>query len=329
MRIYLIFEGDATLQPASDRKGLEPLKTKLVLNETQKGGACGALIQWFCAEYDKQNKGAGLLDPAMMNLKVGDTVLRANMAPVTQYIAAYNDVFVQFAPLAERTRAKQAAAEAVAAAGGAVRCANYGCGSLYTPGTAEGDAGDACRYHTGHPVFHDLHKYWSCCPDKKCMEFEAFERVAPCAVGRHRAKAEVEVERAMLRALEARQAVDRAPLSVEQAAAMAAGAGAPVYEAAEGTAAVPNRGPREFTLGGPDASAPGVARADGSYACRHTGCNAKFFLDANPYDACRYHTGKPVFHDAYKYWSCCPDKKCHDFDAFMKVEGCCVGPHLQ
>jgi len=37
--------------------------------------------------------------------------------------------------------------------------------------------------------------------------------------------------------------------------------------------------------------------------------------------------GNPVFHDAIKLWSCCPDKKCYDFDEFMAVPGCAQGVH--
>jgi hypothetical protein len=42
---------------------------------------------------------------------------------------------------------------------------------------------------------------------------------------------------------------------------------------------------------------------------------------------CRYHSAAPVFHDAGKFWSCCPDKVKYDFDAFLAIPGCCEGPH--
>jgi hypothetical protein len=38
-------------------------------------------------------------------------------------------------------------------------------------------------------------------------------------------------------------------------------------------------------------------------------------------------TGNPVFHDAIKLWSCCPDKKCYDFETFLAVPGCATGFH--
>lgn len=43
-------------------------------------------------------------------------------------------------------------------------------------------------------------------------------------------------------------------------------------------------------------------------------------------DACRYHSGEPFFHDAYKGWSCC-NKKCTDFTEFLNVPGCTYSKH--
>jgi hypothetical protein len=40
-----------------------------------------------------------------------------------------------------------------------------------------------------------------------------------------------------------------------------------------------------------------------------------------------YHKAAPVFHDAGKFWACCPDKVKYDFDAFLKIPGCMSGPH--
>lgn len=35
-------------------------------------------------------------------------------------------------------------------------------------------------------------------------------------------------------------------------------------------------------------------------------------------ESCRHHSGEPVFHDAYKGWSCCK-KKCTDFTEFLNI----------
>ena len=75
---------------------------------------------------------------------------------------------------------------------------------------------------------------------------------------------------------------------------------------------------------------------DGRYICANKGCTAKTFTDAEKdlEDACKYHTGAPVFHDLKKYWSCCnpdgqqgKDKIAYDWDEFMKLPTCSVGKH--
>ncbi|KAL1139721.1 hypothetical protein AAG570_006699, partial [Ranatra chinensis] len=43
-------------------------------------------------------------------------------------------------------------------------------------------------------------------------------------------------------------------------------------------------------------------------------------------ESCRHHIGHPVFHDAYKGWSCCK-KKCTDFTEFLNIKGCTVSRH--
>lgn len=42
--------------------------------------------------------------------------------------------------------------------------------------------------------------------------------------------------------------------------------------------------------------------------------------------ACRYHPGKPIFHDLKKGWACC-NKIVYDWDEFKKIETCAIGRH--
>jgi hypothetical protein len=67
--------------------------------------------------------------------------------------------------------------------------------------------------------------------------------------------------------------------------------------------------------------------ADGTARCQRKGCQKTFAVDSNGPTACTYHQGQPIFHDAVKMWSCCPGKKCYDFDEFLAVPGCAVGFH--
>ncbi|XP_025995378.1 cysteine and histidine-rich domain-containing protein [Solenopsis invicta] len=60
--------------------------------------------------------------------------------------------------------------------------------------------------------------------------------------------------------------------------------------------------------------------------CYHRGCGKKFDPKDNKDDDCLHHPGQPVFHDAYKGWSCC-NKKCTDFTEFLNIKGCTKSKH--
>lgn len=60
--------------------------------------------------------------------------------------------------------------------------------------------------------------------------------------------------------------------------------------------------------------------------CKNKGCGQKFKPVDNHDKACTFHPGPPVFHDAHKRWGCC-NKGSHDFDEWVKIPGCQVGPH--
>ncbi|KZC15182.1 PREDICTED: cysteine and histidine-rich domain-containing protein [Dufourea novaeangliae] len=60
--------------------------------------------------------------------------------------------------------------------------------------------------------------------------------------------------------------------------------------------------------------------------CYNRGCLKKFDPNDNKEDDCVHHPGHPVFHDAYKGWSCC-NKKCIDFTEFLNIKGCTKSCH--
>lgn len=60
--------------------------------------------------------------------------------------------------------------------------------------------------------------------------------------------------------------------------------------------------------------------------CYNRGCGQKFDPNDNKDDDCIHHPGVPVFHDAYKGWSCC-NKKCTDFTEFLNIKGCTKSRH--
>ncbi|NP_001003457.1 uncharacterized protein LOC445063 [Danio rerio] len=60
--------------------------------------------------------------------------------------------------------------------------------------------------------------------------------------------------------------------------------------------------------------------------CYNRGCGDRFDADKNTDDACRFHPGVPIFHDALKGWSCCK-KRTTDFSEFLSIKGCTRGRH--
>jgi len=74
----------------------------------------------------------------------------------------------------------------------------------------------------------------------------------------------------------------------------------------------------------PKANSTGPKKdAEGRVRCKNFGCKNWFFEDDPP--ECRHHKSAPIFHETAKWWSCCPDKKEYEFEAFEKVPGCVVG----
>ena len=207
-----------------------------------------------------------------------------------------------------------------------LRCRNYGCNKMYS----ESENTDlSCSHHILPPIFHDRIKGWQCCKDKKAYDWEEFQGIPGCTIGKH-------------------SIID--PKTVFATSPTVAAANA----ANSNSNNVPPPPPKlksinEFNKNNPDAVTAASSAAkllscprkssrnnDGITArCQRHGCiygasntnGTGFNINDNHSSACCYHEGKPIFHDANKYWSCCPDKKCYDFDSFIQVPGCVRGYH--
>ncbi|GBG32328.1 Cysteine and histidine-rich domain-containing protein 1 [Hondaea fermentalgiana] len=65
---------------------------------------------------------------------------------------------------------------------GKLHCEHFGCNAWY----AESENNEtACKYHAKPPVFHDLRKFYSCCPEKVGWDWDSFEAIEGCCVGPH------------------------------------------------------------------------------------------------------------------------------------------------
>ena len=61
-------------------------------------------------------------------------------------------------------------------------CGHHGCkDKTYDPNKNEEGS---CHYHLGNPMFHDRKKFWTCCK-AEAYDWDEFEKLPPCAVGKH------------------------------------------------------------------------------------------------------------------------------------------------
>lgn len=280
MKVYLNYAG----------KGEAPeYKLKTSLPKSWLDGPIEKVIAFYCKNYNTKFPDHALDAATMQLANKNDVVFRPD-AKVSDHISEYNDVFIQHKP--EVTSTKEERPE------GSVQCKNMGCNQWYLE---ENNTDDVCHHHSGAPVFHDLAKFWSCCEGKKALDWEEFQAIPTCQVGRHCAEAKVELFKP-----------SEAPVAMY----------APMTEAEIKEAEAPEA-PKPVVEDKPGPIVDGVAR------CRNRGCTVdKFVVAENHAEACNYHKSAPVFHDTAKYWACCPAKKCFDWEDFMKVPTCTVGPHL-
>lgn len=83
-------------------------------------------------------------------------------------------------------------------------------------------------------------------------------------------------------------------------------------------------------MDGLDLSKPTVGLSNGTVSvgtsCKRGGCNATYESVSSDDTICVHHPGVPVFHEGYKFWSCC-QKKTSDFTTFLGQVGCESGKH--
>lgn len=195
----------------------------------------------------------------------------------------------------------------------AIRCRNYGCNQYFE----ESENHDtACRHHIAPPIFHDCIKGWSCCKERKAYDWEGFQQIEGCTLGPH-STVDPKVQFAASPTVAAANAAEeKNPGPVLRSIAE-------FNEQNPDAASAANSAVK--TLNAPRKSS---RNDDGITAkCQNKGCQKVFNLAENSPSACTYHGGQPVFHDAIKFWSCCPNKKCYDFESFLEVPGCCNGYH--
>lgn len=61
--------------------------------------------------------------------------------------------------------------------------------------------------------------------------------------------------------------------------------------------------------------------------CKNNSCDALYVGPETNLVTCQHHPGVAIFHDGYKFWSCC-QRRTSDFSEFQRQEGCTSGDHV-
>lgn len=180
---------------------------------------------------------------------------------------------------------------------------------------------DSCRFHPGAPIFHDAYKGWSCC-NKKSTDFTEFLNFKGCDSGRHsNVKPEEPVKKTVTEVEET--PVIRKPISEPM---KRPDVNTPCVDILPEVNANFRKQMDELSAKNPWKNTDRNTINVGT-SCKHGGCKGSYESPKSNDEICTFHPGIPVFHEGYKFWSCC-QKKTTDFSTFLSQPGCDTGTHL-
>lgn len=181
-----------------------------------------------------------------------------------------------------------------------------------------------CIFHSGSPIFHDVYKGWSCC-NKKSTDFTEFLNFKGCCQGEHSSDKPVELAKLMVK--------DEFEIKVteEERKPMDVMTRPPFESPCTKLEPIVNSAFKQ-QMDQLDLSKK-LERAQISddkipigTNCKNGGCGKNFESSLSNETPCVYHPGVPIFHEGYKFWSCCK-RKTSDFSAFLSQLGCENGKH--
>uniref|UniRef100_A0A669DJG2 Zgc:92429 n=1 Tax=Oreochromis niloticus TaxID=8128 RepID=A0A669DJG2_ORENI len=191
----------------------------------------------------------------------------------------------------------------------ALLCYNKGCGQKFDP---DKNKDDSCLFHPGVPIFHDALKGWSCCR-KRTTDFSEFLSIKGCTRGRHSdvkpqepLRPEVSSDKGEIKYADGREIIYQGPKSAEMLQKERPSSDEPMTKL-------------------PHKVSASLAQALEKLDISKRGENEKKGPQTDM-EVCTHHPGAPVFHEGYKYWSCCCIKTT-DFNAFLDQKGCTMGKH--
>lgn len=193
------------------------------------------------------------------------------------------------------------------------RCTNYGCLQEYIENE---NLDSSCVHHDGKPIFHELRKGWTCC-NQIVYDWDEFQKIKGCRVGKH---TDIKKDVDFFKSQNQDSKNDTTSTTSSQPKVVVKDIAE--YEKEQ------KRIQEEKEKNKPKDNEP-MKNGEGKLFCGNLGCSVKVYVEEQNGDkACKYHIGKPVFHDLKKYWSCCPNKETWDWDEFMKIPTCVEGRHI-
>lgn len=185
-------------------------------------------------------------------------------------------------------------------------CQNPGCKLRYDPSS---NSDEACVYHSGKVIFHDIKKGWACCNEVR-YDWEEFEKIPGCTRGPHsNVKPDTEFFKS--------ETVAVATSSLQRP-------DAPVVRSIDDFEREEEKRQTEKKAKQDAEAASRPQQSGGLRVCKNFGCNKKYTEGQE--DGCNYHRGAPMFHDLRKYWTCC-NAESWDWDGFMALPTCASGRH--
>lgn len=194
-----------------------------------------------------------------------------------------------------------------------LKCTRLGCLKEYKE---EQNSDSSCIYHDGKPIFHELKKGWTCC-NQIVYDWDEFQKLKGCRVGRHTDQKNT-VE--FFKSQNAQGGVESSGNIVKEEKKEV------VKDIAEYEREEKRKRDELEKL--KEQNKEPMKNSEGKLFCGNLGCKDKTYVeDKNTDTACNYHSGKPVFHDLKKFWTCCKTET-WDWDEFMKIPTCAVGRHI-
>uniref|UniRef100_A0A3Q1FYG0 Zgc:92429 n=1 Tax=Acanthochromis polyacanthus TaxID=80966 RepID=A0A3Q1FYG0_9TELE len=211
----------------------------------------------------------------------------------------------------------------------ALLCYNKGCGEKFD---ADKNQEDSCIFHPGVPIFHDALKGWSCCK-KRTTDFSEFLSIKGCTRGCHSnekpqepLRPEVSSDKGEIRPTNGPEIIYQGPKSAETLQKERPSSDEPLTKLPHKVSASLVQVLEKLDISERAENETTDNQVILGTRCKNSGCKTMYQGPETDVEVCTHHPGAPVFHEGYKYWSCCCIKTT-DFNAFLEQKGCSSGKH--